>query len=302
MAIDIIARGLATSLIGPNGKISSDKMPTFGATPEGTTFYPIGALTDPSLLEGKTADEILLMILFGTVNPTFTNPSFKASLNTSTTIYAGRKQILTGTLTFNRGKISPANGTSGLRAGAPYSYSVGDQTIESTSLSQAFTIELTPVQGENSIACKVFYNEGEQPLNSAGEIYGTPYPAGSLSYNLTFTAVYPPYSNEGNEIPFITFKESDGEGYQVTMASEGSSGNRQSFAIASVMTVIGIKQFDIISQDWQWIGGDAESSLETFDTTIISGDSLDESIDYVLYTYNGVQAGERQLRIYVKEN
>ena len=60
MAIDIIARGLATSLVGPDGKIASDKMPTLSGTEGLTGFYPLGKLTDPSLVEGKTAEEILV--------------------------------------------------------------------------------------------------------------------------------------------------------------------------------------------------------------------------------------------------
>jgi hypothetical protein len=42
MAIDVIARGLASSLIGSDGKIDSAKMPTLGEVPSGTTFYPVG--------------------------------------------------------------------------------------------------------------------------------------------------------------------------------------------------------------------------------------------------------------------
>ena len=42
MAIDIIARGLATSLIGADGKIDSAKMPVLNEVPEGTPFYPVG--------------------------------------------------------------------------------------------------------------------------------------------------------------------------------------------------------------------------------------------------------------------
>ena len=81
MAIDIIARGLATSLVGSDGKISSDKMPTLQGTSELTGFTSIGKLTDPSLIEGKTAEEILLMMLYGVVSPTLTEPKLSISLS-----------------------------------------------------------------------------------------------------------------------------------------------------------------------------------------------------------------------------
>ena len=81
MAIDIIARGLATSLIGSDGKIDAGKMPVVSGTSELQGFTSIGKLTDASMVEGKTAEELLLMMLFGIVNPTLTGPSFSAVLN-----------------------------------------------------------------------------------------------------------------------------------------------------------------------------------------------------------------------------
>lgn len=42
MAIDTIARGLASSIIGPDGKIESSKMPTLNEVPADATFYPVG--------------------------------------------------------------------------------------------------------------------------------------------------------------------------------------------------------------------------------------------------------------------
>jgi hypothetical protein len=80
MAIDIVARGLASSLLGTDGKIASNKRPILPTVPVNTSFYPLGQLTDPSLVAGKTAEEILLMMLFGVVNPTLVNPSITISL------------------------------------------------------------------------------------------------------------------------------------------------------------------------------------------------------------------------------
>lgn len=302
MAIDNIARGLAASLIGSDGKIASDKLPVMGEAPNGAQFYPMGALTDSSQVAGKTAEELLMMMLFGIVNPTLTNPSFNAKLSTSAPFYAGRNQTIQGTMTFNRGKISPAYGTSGYRSGLPIKYSVNQNEIASTSLSTSFILEVIPTEGENTISCLVEYGMGEQPMNSAGATYDSPYPAGTLTYSLKFNAVYPVYSAQGEELSFEQFTDSTGKGYQITFESEASSGVKQSFAIANSQTVIGIKQYDIIAKDWLWIGGDAESSLETFDTTIVTGDSLGEEISYIVYTHNGVQSGERQLRIYLANN
>jgi len=164
MAIDIIARGLATSLIGSDGRISSDKLPVMGAVPEGATFYPVGAITDPKQLEGKTSEEILLMMLYGVVSPTLTNPSLAVEVTSGLTAVAGKPVTINGTLVFDRGAISPAYGTSGYRAGAPLSYTINDIEVPSAT----FTIDLIPIAGENIINCTVYYAEGEQPLNSIG--------------------------------------------------------------------------------------------------------------------------------------
>ena len=145
MAIDVIARGLASSLIGSDGKIESSKMPTLNAVPEGTTFYPVGQLSNPALVAGKTAEEILLMMLYGIVSSTLTDPSLSVALSDENTqLIIGRPAALKGTLSFNRGKIDPAFTTSGYRAGAPVFYSIGEYTFESNNTLYDFDIELTP--------------------------------------------------------------------------------------------------------------------------------------------------------------
>ena len=150
MAIDIIARGLATSLIGPDGKVASDKMPILSGTTELEGFTSIGHHTDASLIEGKTAEEILLMMLYGIVNPTFTTPKLSIALHDEkAALIIGREVALNGTIVFDQGKIEPAFGTSGKRAGAPMSYSIGDTTIESSSTQYDFSISFIPTQKEN---------------------------------------------------------------------------------------------------------------------------------------------------------
>lgn len=298
MAIDVIARGLATSLLGSDGKLASDKLPTMAAAPEGTVFHPVGALTDASLLEGKTADEILFMMLYGAVNPKLTNPSLKIKLNEDISVLiAGRECSLSGVLTFNRGSINPAYGTSGYRAGEATSYIVNDVAQGSPQ----FTLSFIPVIGDNVITAKVTYAKGEQPFNSIGQPYGSPLAAGTITVRLTLNGVAPLYSATGDPMEFIPFEDEVGSGYQITAAMETEESGKQSFAVSSAVTVIGIKQFNVLSQQWEWLNGSAENSLMYFDTTLIPGDSLGESENYVLYVNNDLATGERELRIYVAE-
>ena len=300
MAIDIIARGLATSLLGSNGKIASDKMPTMEGTSDLTGFFPIGKLTDPSLIEGKTAEEILLMMLFGVVSPTLTAPSLSIELSTKTPLIIGRKSILEGALVFDRGSISPAYGTSGFRAGLPISFLIADELIETTDTTCNFKFSITPTVSENKIAYSVSYAEGEQPLNSIGQNFSSPLPAGLITHELSIAATYPIYCDEGKELEFEWFEEEDGSGYVSTFETE-AFGERQAFAISNNVKVIGVKTYDDLAQQWNWLGGEtAEVSLTYFDTTTVTGESLGETTDYTLYTHNYLEVGERELRIYVE--
>lgn len=300
MAIDIIARGLASSLLGPNGKIDSDKMPTMGAVPDQVAFNPVGALTDASLIEGKTAEEILMMMLFGVVNPTLVDPSLKVALSDEMEQpIIGRPSLLKGAFSFSRGSINPAYGTSGYRAGAPTKYGIGDLVVETSSVAYDFEISLIPTEKEILLPYFVSYGMGEQPLNSIGQPFGAPLEPGSISGILKATAAYPLYTPEGKDQEFTWFEEEDGAGYFSAFSSE-MGGARQSFAVSSNTTVIGVKAFNVLSQQWEWIGSQtAAVSLTYFDTTIIQGDSLNESENYILYTYNSTPVGARELKIYV---
>lgn len=298
MAIDIIARGLATSLIGADGKVDSSKMPVLGEVPEGTTFYPVGQLSNPDLVAGKTAEEILLMMLYGIVTPTLTEPSLNIALSADNEqLIIGRPTVLKGALTFSRGKIDPAFGTSGYRAGAPIAYYINGEEVTANGNSYDFELEVTPTDSEFVINCSVKYGAGEQPVNSIGQPFGAPLAAGSIASSVALTAAQPIYNDEGEHLEFIWFKdeEEDGQGYQVAFLAETAS-SKQHFMLLDDVTVIGIKSFDPMTQQWTWLGGKtAAVSLTHFDVTVVTN----ENGDYLLYTHNQPRTGARELRIYV---
>lgn len=300
MAIDIIARGLATSLVGSDGKIAQDKMPVLSGTSNLSGFTSIGKLTDASLIEGKTAEEILLMMLYGVVSPTLINPSLSIQINEAAMpLIIGRHTRLIGTLACNRGEISPAYGTSGFRAGAVTGYKVNDMTIPSTVTIQDFAIDITPTSEDVVLSYEVTFAAGEQPLNSIGQPVDKPYPAGAITQTTTLSAAYALYDAAGNELDFELFQDDDGKGYIATFASEGS-GVRQSFAVSDNLTVIGVKGYDKLEQKWTWLGGEnAKGSLTHFDVASLSGSELGEKTNYTSYTHNQLASGERQLRVYV---
>lgn len=295
MAIDIIARGLATSLVGADGKIAAEKMPTLSGTSELTGFTSIGKLTDPSLVEGKTAEEILLMMLYGIVNPTLTEPTLNIALSTDMEQpIIGRQSLLKGALTFSRGAIDPAFGTSGYRAGAPIKYTLGEHTFDTSSLVYDFEIPFLPTEQETAVSYSVLYSEGEQPVNSVGQPIGAPLAAGTISHLLTIQAAYPLYSGEGTDQPFTWFEdeEDNTSGYLSSFGSE-MGGVRQSFAVSKNVQVVGVKAFNTLTQQWEWIGSQtAAVSLTYF--------NIEELGDSIKYTYNSTPVGARELKICVE--
>lgn len=293
MAVDIVARGLAISLVGSDGKIASDKMPTLGAISDTSGFYPLGNLKDPSAIEGKTAEEILLMMLFGIMTPTLTPPKGSVSLSEASqeVFIEGRAALVSGSLILDRGAINPAYGTSGYRAGVATEYKVNDLVFESGD----FSFEIIPVLGENVINWSLSYAEGEQPYNSVGEIYDSPLSAGTLTGTFSIQAVSALLDIDGNEKVFNWFEEEDGSGYETVVASE-VDGEKQNFMVSNSMAVIGVKAYDSLSQSWSWLGGSAQDSLTYFDTKEVEIDG----VNYVLYTSNTIASyGERELRVYV---
>ena len=300
MAIDIIARGLAASLIGSDGKISSDKMPIVQVPTSGSEgFTPIGNLTSVDQIAGKTVEEIMMIMLFGIMQPTITIPKFQIQYTGEKNLIAYTEQIINGYLIFDRGEIRVPNGVTEARAGAPTYYTVNGQDIASTETEVSFSLSLTPTLGENVVTASVTFEEGPQPVDSLGNPFDAPYPAGTLTTELILNGISSLTTENDSPIEFQYFEAEDGEGYQAIAAAE-TDDLKQSFKLLAMTELLGIKQFNPLSQVWEWIGGSAEASLKTFDTTIIQGATPEET--YIVYVHNGSIKGQRELRLYITLN
>ena len=307
MAVDIIARALAAGLVGPDGKILESKLPDsaggiFGTS--GVTAYAVGGIPVGTNLEGKTIAEILTMMLYGTLNPTLTEPSFSATID-DTNIVLGENVTITGTVTFNRGSISPAYGTSGYRAGAPTSYTIAGQVIETTATTEKFSVVVPQiVLGANQIEISVAYEAGEQPKNSSGENYGTPCPAGTMSKTITITGNYPVFVGDTTG----TFVEQENEALfdngvcEVSLPAETDEAIKQKVAFATDSTdpIVGIKQFDDTRQQWDWIRGTPEQSLTSFASSSVQLPVDGTEIDYTAHTNQTALIGARKVRFYTE--
>lgn len=297
MAVDIIARALAAKALG--GGTGSGG--TFVA--DGVTTYEVGGIPAGTNLNGKTWQQIFTMMLYGdTLVPTLTNPTFTASLDN---LYAqvGQTATVTGTAIFNRGSISPAYGTSGFRAGVPTSYVINNTQVETNVTEYNFSTELAIASRENKFTVTVNYGEGEQPLDGAGNNYDSPYPAGSMSVELTVTGTYPVYvkNAEGDLVPLDIQTQFDKNGQlEVDMEGESTNGKQAIAFVEGTPAIVGIQQYDPSRNIWDWIYGSPEESLTSFvqSQDIISVDSTQKN--YTVFTNDTVTIGPRRLKFFTE--
>ena len=304
MAVDIIARGIAAGLIsGENGTIPESKLPLFHT--ENLTTYEVGGVAPGTNLNNLSFSQILNMMFYGAVTPVLTDPSFAVSMLQKNAVIGG-SAVISGVAKFDRGSIAPAYGTSGYRAGEPYSYVINGNTIANSQVNYPFELNIANVlPGENTFSIVVNYNQGEQPLNNIGENYDTPYPAGSITENVIIYGVYPLLSNDSmGELQQLSpdTQVDPATGYvQITVVGESSASIKQKVAFPSTVDpIVGIQQLDTFRDIWDWIGGSPENSLGAFKVYNQSININGNDVDYVIYENALVQIGERKMRFFTK--
>ena len=180
------------NLIGPSGEdgVDGDNAPIIEGNLNVTTAVG-GIKAGTSYEDGTLLSDILRDMLNPVVYPTFTNPSATIKASKSTILEAGSTSNVTFTVTFNRGSISPANGTSGYRSGIATSYKLNSGEAQANN---SFT-EI--VSSTNKVfKATVNYEAGEQPKDSIGRNYGDSLASGSVNSNtITFEFVNPIWSN-----------------------------------------------------------------------------------------------------------
>ena len=268
----------------------------------GGTAYEVGGIALGTDLYGKTYEQILNLMLYKASYPTLTDPSVSVeldrylySLNSTATI--------TGKVTFNRGSIEPAYGTSGLRAGKPNKYYLNGTTIASQDLSMPFSVTIDNIKEENDLTFWVQYDGGEQPMDSDGNAYDLALPAGKISNITTVRGLVPVFKklegSEWTEESIETTVTADGRGFEVSMPTETSSDAKQTIAIDASVTIVGIKQYDDFRGVWAWIYDSPEESLEAFNVEESEvSDGKGNTYAVRIYSNALMQMGARKLRFY----
>ena len=278
--------------------------------PGNSPFDNIGTGTTFS---NKTFTEMMNLMLYPTLYPTLTSPSHGFTLSTTPSLPNTFREVGTVYTTlagstinlnssFNRGSINPAYSTNGFRSGLPNAYNYSGpgsvpspQSSTSTSNSTNTTVSYTIVQGNNNWTSAVSYDAGQQPLDSAGNNFNSPLPAGTTS-NLTRTlkGVFPTFATT---VSISTLTKQDLQSMtvyeQVSMVAE-TGGNKQIIDIpVAWSTITGLQQFNTFSGTWDSI------NLSQFTVTSVTNVIQGNSVAYNRYTHNGVTIGARQLRFTV---
>ena len=313
------------------------------------TVYEVGGLAAGSTLKGKSVKEVLMMILYGyTVKkPDYEEPSATLETINNTVGVSSDPLTITGIINFDRGEILLDGNHQGYRAGHASSITIIDPSTgepRTTQLSIGagdrvekipFTCEIAAVPlGESEVIMRINYGEGDQPLDSTGNPFESPLPAGYFETKFTITGLTNTWTSTENDPDGGTMQQIDE--YIITDSSEASidksgmfqelneEGNvtasgYQLTADASIYSedyteiynpitlissnnrVTGIKVWDKIQKAWVWYRGDtAEESLQSW---IASGTTTrtynDQTIDYTIYKHDGVLGGALQFRFYI---
>lgn len=244
---------------------------------------------------GKTysKDTLLETILRDMLNPV----DYPILIAPSATLTATGAKILekgdtlntTMTVTFNRGSISPAYGTSGFRSGEAIGYSLNGGTAQGTN-----TFNVTVDETITSYSAEVTYDAGEQPKDSIGENYSSPLPAGSITSNsVSYEFVDAMWANLANittiaKLSLIskTAKQRDLNFPAQTVA------NKETFDIPASWTVTEVQVKNDLSGVWE----NANSQFTI--TNVEHDDAAGNSVAYKRYTCNlNYDLGARSIRV-----
>lgn len=267
-----------------------------GGSGSGSLEQPITAAIDvggissgTSYQAGTDYDTLWDNLLNPTLYPTLTAPSASISGSGTKLLEIGATQESTITVTFNRGSISPAYGTSGYRSGEATGYSLNG------GIGQAGNTFIETVTGvNNSFTATVAYGAGEQPKDSKGNNYQSPLVAGSVTTGtVSYEFVNALWANTSN-IATVAKQSLTSKSAKVKSFSFPATtvANPEIFDVPASWTVTGVEVLNTLSNQW-------ETATEQFTVTDTThNDAGGTSTAYKRYTCNlGMDLGARQVRV-----
>lgn len=238
---------------------------------------------------GTSIETILRDLLNPVLYPTLTNPSASISAPGDKLLETGATASKTFTVSFNRGSINPAYGTSGYRSGAATGYSLnGGASQQSNEFTQ------TVSSSNKTFKAAVSYEAGEQPKDSSGANYSTPLAAGSVESNtITYEFVDAIWANTSNIASIAKLAIVSKSAGQKDMNFPAQTvANPETFDIPASWTVTAVQVKNDLSGQWE----DAASQFTISDVN--HDNAAGTSVAYKRYTFNlGYDTGARSVRV-----
>ena len=184
-----------TNLGEPDGPADAARKQDAVVTQDITSALTVGSIQAGDTIATDTnLTELLEQLLLATFNPTFVLPSLSIDPNISSNVEAGTIDDILVEAFFDQGSIlgdgSPwdPNAVQNPRSGPATAVRIGGPSIPAVDVFpstdrtfNAFQIE----DGANQFTAEVDYDEGPQPLDSDGNPFDNPYPAGDVSVTTT---------------------------------------------------------------------------------------------------------------------
>ena len=254
-----------------------------------TTSVTVGGIRSGTTYEeGTTLEKLFRDMLNPVAYPTLTNPSASLTATGAKLLEVGSTLSTTFTITFNRGSINPAYGTSGYRAGEATAYTFDGETKASNQFTRIVDATKTSYQGS------VSYAQGEQPKDSTGANYNTPLPAGSVNSSVVnYEFVNAMYANISNiaSVAKLSLVRKNAKTYTFEFPAQ-TVANPEEFHVDANWTITAIESLNTLSGQWE------DCAREFTQGTTTHDDAAGNPVSYKTFQDNrGYNAGSRKVRI-----
>ena len=248
-----------------------------GGIPAGTTV---------AKLKNKTFSQLFDELIFPTVNPTFEKPAASLSLKSTSTTPIIQEVGTTGASVPVAGSFNTGYNPGAIRiVGAKKQNRGGDLKsnesfiyINNAPDSKEFPTEIP--EGTIIYKYRAAYTQGPQPLDSKGNNYQTPLPAGTVdSHPVMINGVYPYFTNKDNnkdfaKLPLTTYNNISA----VKFKAEGP--NKHAFKIPVKYTLTKVELLNTLSGKYENYGTD--KFTKTTENIEVQG----KQVEYAVYTRN----------------
>lgn len=250
----------------------------------------VGGISAGKTYSKNTPLEAILRDMLNPIDyPVLIAPSATLAATGAKILEKGSTLNTTMTVTFNRGSINPAYGTSGYRSGIATDYSLNGGAAQAGN-----TFDVIVDGSVTSYSAEVNYEAGEQPKDSAGNNYSSPLPAGSLSSNsIDYEFVDAMWANVSNisTIAKLSLISKTAKQRDLNFPAQTAVA-REIFDIPASWTVTEVLAKNDLSGAWE--NADDQFTI----TNVDHDDAAGTSVAYKRYTCNlDYDLGARSIRV-----